>query len=78
MCLFPVHCGMFSVWNVLCHLFVQLRFVKRGIVFFALELLIGKQEFWVLVEHILKVIDPLKPKLSAQHTLQKTQTLVDV
>jgi hypothetical protein len=74
MCLFPVHCGMFSVWNVLCHLFVQLMCVKRGIVFFALELLICKQEFWVLVEHILMVIDLLKPKLGAQHTLQKTQT----
>jgi len=72
--LFPVHCGIFSVWNVLCHLFLQLRFVKRGTVFFVLELLICKQEFWELVEHILTVIDPLKPKFGAQHTLQKTQT----
>jgi len=45
MCLFPVHCGMFSVWNVLCHLFVQLQFVKIGIqiIFFALKLLIYEQ-----------------------------------
>jgi hypothetical protein len=44
-CSFPAYCGMFSVVNVLYHLFVHLRIVKRGIqiVFFVLELLICKQ-----------------------------------